>query len=178
VAAEHTQPLLQRVLSRLPQVRSLAGPITLATGLPVDSLVPVPAGYRATPDDLGVLIQAAIHEVARTGRAVIVAHAASMALTGVEGVLRVLVTASVETRALRLATSQGLSAAEAAAALAASDRERGNYLSRFYQVRNELPTHYDAVINSDVLTPEEAVRVILSVCRRPIAMMPWLTADY
>lgn len=164
-AAEHRQPLLQRFLDKLARGADLAGTVTLATGVPLDVFVPSPAGYRAEPDDLRVLIRAAIHEVARTGNAVIVAHAASIALSGVEGVLRVLVTASPETRAQRLALAQRIGAADATTAIAASDRERRDYLYGFYKVKEELPTHYDMVISTDVLTPAQAVEAILGAAQ-------------
>jgi len=117
------------------------------------------------PEDLRVLIRAAIHEVAGAGQAVIVAHAASMALTGTTGVLRVLVTASADTRAQRLVAAQGIAAADAAAAVAASDRERRDYFQHFYGIKDELPTHYDVVVNTDVLTPAHAVAIIVSAAQ-------------
>jgi cytidylate kinase len=42
------------------------------------------------------------------------------------------------------------------------DDERADYLKRFYRVDRELPTHFDLVINTDVLTPEKAADVVLS----------------
>jgi cytidylate kinase len=108
------------------------------------------------------LIRAAIHEVAQAGAAVIVAHAASMALAGSEGVLRVLVTASPAVRAARLVAAQGLEQAPAEAAVASSDRERRDYLKRFYSVKEELPTHYDLVVNTDVLSAEQAAAIIVA----------------
>ena len=47
-----------------------------------------------------------------------------------------------------------------AAAVAQSDRNRRDYLRGFYAVREELPTHYDLVINTDGLTPEEAGEIV------------------
>ncbi|HYM27904.1 MAG TPA: cytidylate kinase-like family protein, partial [Steroidobacteraceae bacterium] len=164
-AAEHRRPLLQRLLDKLPTARELAGPVSLATGVPLDAVAPGGAGYRATPDDLRVLIRAAIHEVAKVGQVVIVAHAASMALGGMEGVLRVLVTASPASRARRLAVAQGISTEEAATAIAKSDRERREYFEAFYSIKDELPTHYDLVINTDVLMPKQAVEVIVAAAQ-------------
>jgi CMP/dCMP kinase len=165
-AAEHHRPLVQRLLDKLAAAADLVGPVSLATGVPLDAVVPGGSAYRAAPEDLRVLIRAAIHEVAAAGGAVIVAHAASKALTGAEKVLRVLVTASPETRAQRLASGQGTSAADATAAIAASDRERRDYFQRFYQIKEELPTHYDLVINTDVLLPEQAAAVIVSAAQQ------------
>jgi len=165
-AAERPRPVLQRLLDKLAAASELVGPVSLATGLPLDMLVSGQTGYRATPDDLGVLIRAAIHEIAGAGRVVIVAHAASMALTGAAGVLRVLVTASPDTRAQRLAALQGLGAEAASAGIVASDRARRDYFQRFYKIKEELPTHYDLIINTDVLTSEEGVGLIVAAARR------------
>jgi len=161
-AAEHRQPLLQRLVDKIATARDLAGPLSLATGLPLDALASS-SGYRATPEELRGLIRAAIHELARHGRVVIVAHAASMALAGVNGVLRVLVTASAPTRAERLAAEQHMSAAKATAAIRASDKERQEYFRAFYRLTDELPTHYDLVINTDALTAQQAVDTIAAV---------------
>jgi cytidylate kinase len=163
-AAEHRQPLLRRLVAEIPAMYDLATVSSLA-GLPVSGLVGGPAAYVATAEDMRILIRAAIEEVAKAGQAVIVAHAASMALAGRTNVLRVLVTASPATRAARLAAEQGLSSAEAEAAVAASDHERRDYFQRFYHIRQELPTHYDLVLNTDVLAPERAADIIVSVAQ-------------
>jgi cytidylate kinase len=104
------------------------------------------------------LIREAIHETADAGNVVIVAHAASIALAGREGILRVLVTGSANTRALRLA--DGLVDEETEGAVRDSDAARADYLERFYGVEPELPTHYDIVVNTDVLTVEQAAAAI------------------
>ena len=104
------------------------------------------------------LIREAIHETADAGNVVIVAHAASIALAGREGILRVLLTASADTRELRLA--DGLVDEETEGAVRESDAARADYLERFYGVEQELPTHYDLVVNTDVLTVEQAAAAI------------------
>ena len=64
---------------------------------------------RALPSDADLrrLITAAVGSFARQGSVVIVPHAASFALVG-DDVLRVLITASPETRAKRIAADSGL----------------------------------------------------------------------
>jgi len=163
-ATEHRQPLLRRLIDKLAAAQELAGPMTLVTGVPMDFAVPhtVP---RVDTDDLRVLIRAAIQEVATAGEAVIVAHAASLALAGQPGVLRVLVTASDAVRAQRLAEHEKLSAKEAAAAVVKSDRERNAYFREFYKIKEELPTHYDLVVSTDVLTPAQASGLIVHAAR-------------
>jgi len=79
------------------------------------------------------LIREAIHETAEEGDVVIVSHGASMALAGREGVLRVLITASPETRAGRIAAA-GLGERDAAKAVKESDAARADYFKRFYRL--------------------------------------------
>jgi cytidylate kinase len=106
------------------------------------------------------LIKEAILETARHGSAVIVAHAASHALADHDEVLRVFVTASPAIRSGRLAEAFGLDEAEAINKVEESDAARADYLRRFYDVKHELPTHYDLVINTDKLSAEEAASLI------------------
>jgi cytidylate kinase len=164
-AVEQRQPLLRRVLDKLTAARGLVGPAAIALGVPVSGAFDDPHAHRGSADDLRILIQAAIHEIADQGRAVILAHAASMALAERRDVVRVLITASDATRAERLAATNGLAAEAAAAEIAASDRNRRDYFQRFYDVAEELPTHYDLVINTDVPAPDHAADAIACIVR-------------
>jgi Cytidylate kinase-like family len=122
-----------------------------------------PAAPRAegpTPDAIRGLIRDAIEELASEGNVVIVAHAASLALSQRSDVLRVLVTASPETRAERISESRGLGAKEAEKTIKSADAARADYLRRFYGVGSELPTHYDLVVNTDVLSVEQAADLV------------------
>lgn len=157
-AVEQREPLLRRVIDKLAAARELVGPATLAVGAPLFGSSDRERG-RITADDLRSLIQAAIHAIGREGDAVIVAHAASITLRDRGDVLRVLVTASAGTRAQRMAALRGVDAATAAAAVATGDRNREDYFRRFHGVAEE-PTHYDLVVNTDVLAPELAADVI------------------
>jgi cytidylate kinase len=149
-AVEHSPPLVSRLMQVL---------VTLAVGdMPYNDAIPVGDSsptYRA-------LIQRVIREVAAEGKVVIVAHAASILLAGMPGLLRVLVTASPEKRISRLEAEPGVTRAEAERRVEHSDRERAAYLNRFYAIKSELPTHYDLVINTDVLTPAMAAGVIVA----------------
>ena len=106
------------------------------------------------------LIREAIVQTAGEGDVVIVAHAASYPLAGAQGVLRVLVTGSPEVRARRLAEEEGVDEEEGEKIRKRSDGNRADYLRRFYDVDEELPTHYDVVVNTDELTPEQAAVVV------------------
>jgi len=41
-----------------------------------------------------------------------------------------------------------------------SDAGRADYLKRFYGISEELPTHYDLVVNTDAISIEQAAGLI------------------
>jgi hypothetical protein len=47
-----------------------------------------------------------------------------------------------------------------------SDAGRADYFLRFYRIERELPTHYDLVINTDVLTAEEASDIVIAAAQQ------------
>ena len=122
-------------------------------------IIPQPAGPKRA--ELRDHIREAIEESTADGPAVIVAHGASIALGGRDDVLRVLVTASPETRAGRLEREAGLERSEATKLVKESDAARAAYLKDFYDVDRELPTSYDLVVNTDRLTAEEAADLVV-----------------
>jgi cytidylate kinase len=130
-------------------------------------------GYLApeehVSDELRNLIRMAIEETADRGNVVIVAHAASHALADRDDVLRVLVTASPETRCARMAAEQGLSEKDAARAIAEADTNRADYLRRFFGEKAELPTQYDLVVNTDRLPIGAAAAVVSAAAGQPAA---------
>jgi cytidylate kinase len=121
---------------------------------------PVGSREELDSDDIRSLIRETIEQTAARGKAVIVAHAASYAVGRGDAVLRVLVTGSPDTRATRVAEAEGLEPAEAARAVKKSDAGRADYLKRFYDVREESPTHYDLVLNTDALSIEQAAELV------------------
>jgi cytidylate kinase len=130
------------------------------------------SGFAAIAEDSGPrrdalrgLIRSVLWESAERGNAVIVAHAASLALAERTDVLRVLISASPQTRARRLAEAQDIGEAEAEKLVARGDANRADYLKRFYGIPTELPTQYDIALNTDRVAPEDAAAVILSAAR-------------
>ena len=118
-----------------------------------------------TPEAVRSLIQDAIEETASRGNVVIVSHAASLALSARPNVLRVLVTASPETRARRLSESRGFDPKDALKTITNADAARTQYLRRFHGVEVELPTHYDLVVNTDSLSVEQAADLVAQAAR-------------
>jgi Cytidylate kinase len=147
--AERRKPLMDRVLDRLGDRAPTA---RLPTGQAGRSL--------PTDSDLQVLIKQVLASIADEGSVVIASHAASFALSG-RDVLRVLVTASAKTRGQRLSAAKNIDAREAARLLKEEDAGRADYLKRFYAVERELPTHFDLVVNTDVLTADRAAELVV-----------------
>ncbi len=108
------------------------------------------------------LIRQSINETADEGNVVIVSHAASYALADRGNVLRVLVTASPETRVRRLLDADGLDEKQATKSIGANDAGRADYLKRFYGVAEELPTHYDLVVNTDRIPVDQWSDLVIS----------------
>jgi cytidylate kinase len=145
--------------------KSRAARILEALAMSVDAGLVAEVPLRAGDDALSsaeirTLVRDTIEDLAAKGNVVIVAHAASHALPARPDVLRVLVTASPEVRAERLGHSRGLDRADAARAVKESDAERRDYLKRFYDLKDELPTQYDLVLNTDFLSVDRAVQLI------------------
>lgn len=118
------------------------------------------------PADIRALIRETVEQTAAQGNVVIVAHAASHALEPSEQSLRVFVTASPDTRVGRVAAAEGIDEARAAGVIKDADAGRRDYLKRFYSVGDEDPTHYDVVINTDLLSTEDAAAIVVHAAGR------------
>jgi cytidylate kinase len=150
---EHTPPLIERILRYLGSAGVEAGHATYMPP-PVEPSV----GYER-------LIERVIRETAAAGNVVIVAHGASVPLAGSPGLLRVFITASPDVRALRMCQEAGVKESDAAKMIDRSDRERREFLQRFYEVKEELPTRYDIVINTDLIAKETAADLVVEAAR-------------
>lgn len=167
--AEQRQPLVSRILDAMG-----ASPAMEMMGMPPAFLDP--AAYSAiavtaipaylTQEHYAALIQDVIRETAQAGAAVIVAHAAAMALPDGDDILRILITASPEVRAKRVAAANDLSDKEAAKAVQQSDGDRRHYFKKFYGIKDESLLHYDLVINTDRLDVAGATGIVVAAATR------------
>ena len=66
----------------------------------------------------------------------------------------------------RVAAAEGLDEAQAARLIKDSDAGRRDYLKRFYSVDRESPTDYDLVVNTDLLSSEQATAIVLRAADR------------
>ena len=142
-------------------VMAEGGGDALMLGAPVAAAM---EGVR--PADIRALIRETVVETAGRGNVVIVAHAASFALEPGPHSLRVFVTASPETRQQRVGATDGLDEGPAARLIKDSDAARRDYLKRFHSVDRESPTDYDLVVNTDLLSPEQAAEIVIRAAQR------------
>ena len=160
--AERRKSFVRRLLEGLASPASLPDVVS-----GVESpFSPSPGAASADSWDIRDVIRSVIGDIAAEGRVVIVSHAASMALARAPNVLRVLVTASPGVRANRISRGgKWLEPAAAAAAIRDADRNRQDYFRRFYDIDREDATHYDLVVSTDVLTPNQAAAIVCSAAR-------------
>jgi cytidylate kinase len=151
--AERRKSFVRRLLD------DMSTPGGLATSASLGAIMPYAADESLSPD-MRALIRAAVEETADRGKAVILAHAASIALAGRPDTLRVLVTADAATRRRRIAAELRLEEPEAAKLVDESDSGRAAYFKRFYGVNAELPTHYDLVVNTDRVPLAQAADLV------------------
>jgi cytidylate kinase len=150
---ERRKSLLTRILADLGRGQvAMYGPAVPAADLP---------DLTASARSLRALIRQSIDETADEGDVVIVSHAASHALAGRDDVVRVLVTASTDTRVQRLAAAEALDEKQAKRSIEANDAGRAAYLKRFYGIGSESPAHYDVVVNTDRVTPDACAELIV-----------------
>ena len=158
---ERSTPLAKRVLDAMAGLTPLIAQEAAITAEFYGSLARIPNVSALYQN----LIREVIRETAFLGSVVIVAHGASIHLAGTDGLLRVFVTASPEIRANRVAAEEHVSTEAARKKIDHTDRERQAYLQRFYDIKRELPTHYDLVLITDVLSPATAAKAIVTTAQ-------------
>ena len=155
---EHTQPLILRILDIMARVPADPG---------MGAVVPVIEDPSLRTPAYEAIIKEVVRDTAAEGNVVIVAHGAGVHLAGSDGLLRVFVTASPAARVERVARRDNAGEQAARKVVQKSDRQRRDYLRRFCDVRQELPVHYDLVINTDLLIPVQAAEIIAGSAKGP-----------
>jgi cytidylate kinase len=146
--AEKTPGLIGRILEAIGK-----------TPMVTDSYAVQPV-YVEPPIAYEELIEKVLKQTAEAGNVLIVGHGASIPLAGRDDLLRVLITAPRKLRASRVAESAALTAEAAEKAVKDSDEQRRQYLRRFYDLDEELPEHYDLVINTESISYGSAAEMV------------------
>jgi cytidylate kinase len=162
--AEVTPKEMERVEARKGLVERILANLATSGATSFDAGFAMPPAQAVSPNYERTIVEV-VRETGSQGSAVIVAHGASMALAGRPGLLRVLVTAPAEVRAERIAEDKGIDQAAAMKEIRDSDKARDQFFKRFYNIDREDPTHYDLVINSEIIDLDKAAEMIMTLAR-------------
>jgi cytidylate kinase len=154
-AAERAPTFIERMMRRLAAASE-------------EEPAPVPAGSRQSilsSEDYRQFIEHVVQQLADRGDAVIVGHAGQAILRDRAGVLRVLLTGSLESRAARLSAAQGTPVDQVKETVRQSDRQRADFFRRAYQLDWLGAGSYDVCLNTDRLSTELARDMIVACAR-------------
>jgi hypothetical protein len=126
---------------------------------------PPPLDDRAMAD----AVRNVIHSLADAGGYVILGRGSQAALADRADVCSVLLVAPESDRIARIARSQGVEEKEARSRLGRTDRERADYVKRFYGRDIGDPTLYDAVLNTSRLGLSGSARLTVAAARLKLA---------
>jgi cytidylate kinase len=112
-----------------------------------------------------------VRTLERHGGAVVIGRGAQFILAP-EAVLRVRVVCPYEKRVADYAKREGLSEGEAERRVVHVERERQGVIRRHYDRDVADPTHYDIMVNTEVLTPEQAADVLLAAYGSKFGRLP------
>jgi cytidylate kinase len=111
------------------------------------------------------LLKEVVRQVAMEGSCVIGLHGAAVTLRGTPGLLRLFITASLETRIARVATANNVSESDARSRVEKTDADRRDFFQKFFSIEDERAYLYDLTINTDAITEEQALAAIMAVAR-------------
>lgn len=132
-----------------------------------------PASETAAPrlsmmnsEDYRQFLEHVVRELGDQGDAVIVNHSGQVILRDLPGVLKVLVTGSLERRVARLAETQGRAPDAARQTVEDSDRQRSDYFKRVYHIEWLSMSNYDLALNTDRVSAELAADMVATAARQ------------
>jgi cytidylate kinase len=122
-------------------------------------------GEPLTEDVIHKVTQTVIAEIVQSGNSVIVGRGAHAYLENRGQTLHVFVAADEAVRIKRVAERMNVSEKEAAKHVAEKDANRRRYVESYYDRTWADPAHYHVVLNTGLLTIEEAATVIVQMVK-------------
>ena len=111
------------------------------------------------------VVETMLH-LAEAGRVILIGRGATVVTARLPNMFHVRLVASLATRVRKVQQSRGLSAKEATQFVEKEDLGRQRYVKANFRVRLENELLYHMVINTDLLQPADAARVIAEGARR------------
>jgi len=112
-------------------------------------------------------LEAVLYDFARNGNVVIVGRGGQVLLKYLPGVLHVRIIAPFEVRLKRILATNGGDEKKSTRILGRSDRDSAGFLRSFFEVDWEDQTLYDLMINTEKLSAETAVKMIVEAISSP-----------
>ena len=119
--------------------------------------------WTTDPDCIAAAAREVLLEAARNLPLIVVGHGGNCLFRARPDVLRIRVTAPVDTRVRRVAQRTGMPPLRAAAEVRRKDADRQQYLQRYYHSNMNDPCEYDIQLNTGVVPIEASVRAILAL---------------
>lgn len=167
--SEETISSAERVPSFLERMAEVLGRYPTV----VEPDVPVAVDLLAVPtfstEAYRHLIEDVIRSIARTNSAVIIGHAAQIALRDMPSAFRVFVYAPFSVRVARVAEQRGLALAEAQKAVQKDDQQRDSFFRTYYRASWQDPELYDLIINTSRISFLGAAELILAAIEQQAA---------
>ena len=155
-AAERWPTFIERMLERL------ALTTVVSEGVMPAPPSTNPSTMMMTSSDYRQIIEQVVKNLAERGSCVIVGHAGQIILKKRPSVFKVLVTGSVERRAVQVAEEQTIAAREALAYVKDSDNQRFAFFKHVYGVDWLDSSLYDICLNTDEFDTESAVSLVMA----------------
>jgi cytidylate kinase/L-amino acid N-acyltransferase YncA len=166
-SAERHSSLLTRMLENLSRFGTSGGPESLP---PTDGISSI--ALMTTSADFRALLQQVLRDVAAAGPAVILGHAAQIALRDMPGTLHVFIHASADYRAARLARTENIPLEQARREVEDNDRERVRFYQTAYHVSWYDLRLYDLVLDTQLTGIEGAATAIVDLARACVEERP------
>ena len=112
-------------------------------------------------------IQAVIYDFAQNGRVIIAGRGGQVLLKDLPGVLHLRIIAPFEVRIRRFMEQSGQDEKQTARILRRSDRDSAGFLRSFFDVDWDDPALYDLMINTQKLSVDTGVKLILDSIHSP-----------
>jgi cytidylate kinase len=152
--------------------RELIDQAALRSGVPEVALAVIDElnllGLTVTQEAIDAYVRAVklvVDELADKGNVIIVGRGGHVILRDRPDLVRVLMIAPQKLRIDRIARRQSIPIAAAKAQVEASDRHRGRFLKRFYNIKWDNPDLYDIVLNTAWTSAEDACDIICQLAR-------------
>jgi cytidylate kinase len=121
------------------------------------------------------LKQVMYEEAQKQGDCVILGRGSQVLFADVPGAIRVRLVASPQVRYQRVAESEGLDVRQAKELVDRIDHDRAGFNSYFFDTEWASPSCYQMVLNTEHLTPENAVEIICALVKQTVT--PEIEAD-